>query len=153
MAVITDITEDTKPDPNGKEAGVAFLEANKSKDGVIVLPSGLQYKVLEEGAGTHHPTASSPCECHYAGRLLDGTEFDNSYKRAKPSVFAPDQVIKGWTEAMSMMVVGDKWELCTLPAVPTHRVHTCNTHAHNHAPQCHTAHMRDVHAVPDAVRV
>merc|ERR1711972_1220231 len=57
------------------------------------------------------PTASTPCECHYAGRLLDGTEFDSSYKRGQPTTFAPNQVIKGWTEAMQLMVTGDKWEM------------------------------------------
>ena len=98
-------------DPNGAEAGDAFLEANKTKDGVITLPSGLQYKVLEEGPGMEHPKVGTPCDCHYAGRLLDGTEFDSSYKRGKPSAFAPNQVIKGWTEAMQKMVVGDKWEM------------------------------------------
>merc|ERR1719190_264952 len=59
-----------------------------------------------------HPQASTPCECHYAGRLVDGTEFDSSYKRGAPTTFAPNQVIKGWTEAMQKMVEGDKWELC-----------------------------------------
>jgi len=98
-------------DPNGAEAGEAFLKDNASKDGVITLPSGLQYKVLSEGGGVEHPTVSTPCECHYAGRLLDGTEFDSSYKRGTPSTFAPNQVIKGWTEAMQLMVVGDKWEM------------------------------------------
>lgn len=58
-----------------------------------------------------HPTVGTPCECHYAGRLLDGSEFDSSYKRGQPSTFAPNQVIKGWTEAMQKMVQGDKWEM------------------------------------------
>lgn len=58
-----------------------------------------------------HPTASTPCECHYAGRLLDGSQFDSSYARGQPTTFAPNQVIKGWTEAMQMMVQGDKWEM------------------------------------------
>ena len=98
-------------DPNGEEAGKVFLEANKAKAGVITLPSGLQYRVIEEGAGLEHPTVGTPCECHYAGRLLDGTEFDSSYKRGTPSTFAPNQVIKGWTEAMQLMVEGDKWEM------------------------------------------
>ena len=98
-------------DPNGKEAGIAFLKENAERPGVITLPSGLQYKVLEEGPGMDHPKVGTPCECHYAGRLLDGTEFDSSYSRGSPSTFAPNQVIKGWTEAMQMMVVGDKWEL------------------------------------------
>ena len=98
-------------DPNGAEAGKAFLEGNVSKPGVVVLPSGLQYRVIEEGGGLEHPTVSTPCECHYAGRLLDGTEFDSSYKRGQPTTFAPNQVIKGWTEAMQLMGEGDKWEL------------------------------------------
>eukprot|EP00421_Protoceratium_reticulatum_P071445 CAMPEP_0168408094 /NCGR_PEP_ID=MMETSP0228-20121227/26496_1 /TAXON_ID=133427 /ORGANISM="Protoceratium reticulatum, Strain CCCM 535 (=CCMP 1889)" /LENGTH=340 /DNA_ID=CAMNT_0008421775 /DNA_START=77 /DNA_END=1099 /DNA_ORIENTATION=+ len=98
-------------DPNGEEAGIKFLAENKTKDGVITLPSGLQYKVLSEGGGLEHPTVSTPCECHYKGRLLDGTEFDSSYKRGTPTTFAPNQVIKGWTEAMQLMVVGDKWEM------------------------------------------
>jgi len=98
-------------DPNGKEAGIKFLEENKSKDRVVTLASGLQYKVLNEGRGMDHPKVGTPCECHYAGRLLDGTEFDSSYKRGTPTTFAPNQVIKGWTEAMQLMVAGDKWEM------------------------------------------
>lgn len=98
-------------DPNGKEAGIAFLADKKKEEGVIALASGLLYKVLEEGGGLEHPTVGTPCECHYAGRLLDGTEFDSSYKRGTPTTFAPNQVIKGWTEAMQLMVVGDKWEM------------------------------------------
>ena len=98
-------------DPNGEQAGKAFLAANKAKAGVTTLSSGLQYRVLEEGSGLAHPTVSTPCECHYSGRLLDGTEFDSSYKRGTPSTFAPNQVIAGWTEAMQLMVQGDKWEM------------------------------------------
>merc|ERR1711934_4782 len=93
------------------EAGTKYLEENKKKDGVITLPSGLQYKVLKKGSGAHHPTKDSPCECHYEGTLIDGTEFDSSYKRGEPTTFAPNQVIKGWTEAMQLMVEGDKWEM------------------------------------------
>ena len=78
-------------DPNGEQAGKAFLAANKARPGVTTLASGLQYRVLEEGGGLAHPKVSTPCECHYAGRLLDGTEFDSSYKRGKPSSFAPNQ--------------------------------------------------------------
>jgi len=91
--------------------GIAFLEENKNKEGVITLPSGLQYKVLQKGTGLYHPTIDSPCDCHYAGTLIDGTEFDSSYKRGEPTSFAPQQVIKGWTEAMQLMVEGDKWEM------------------------------------------
>ena len=90
------------------EAGLAFLAENKDKPGVITLPSGLQYKVLKKGKGLDHPTVSAPCSCHYEGKLLDGSVFDSSYERGQPTSFAPQQVIKGWTEAMQMMVVGDK---------------------------------------------
>merc|ERR1712054_510763 len=93
------------------EEGTKYLEENKSKDGVITLPSGLQYKVLKKGDGAFHPTVSSPCECHYEGTLINGEEFDSSYKRGTPTTFAPNQVIKGWTEAMQLMVEGDKWEM------------------------------------------
>lgn len=99
------------------EEGLKFLEDNKSKEGVVVLPSGLQYKVLNKGSGAHHPTVSSPCLCHYSGQLIDGTVFDSSYERGSPTTFAPNQVIKGWTEAMQLMVEGDKFvsivDMCT----------------------------------------
>merc|ERR1712196_725565 len=91
--------------------GTKYLEENKAKEGVVTLPSGLQYKILKKGSGAHHPTKDSPCECHYEGTLIDGTEFDSSYKRGSPTTFAPNQVIKGWTEAMQLMVEGDKWEM------------------------------------------
>merc|ERR1712061_650108 len=105
------------------EVGKKFLEENSKRPGVVTLPSGLQYKVLREGTGEDHPTASSPCECHYAGTTPSLTpdaidkdesawsEFDSSYKRGSPTSFAPNQVIKGWTEAMQLMVEGDKWEM------------------------------------------
>jgi FKBP-type peptidyl-prolyl cis-trans isomerase FklB len=93
------------------EEGLKFLEENKNKPGVISLPSGLQYKVLNPGKGTRHPTADSSCSCHYEGKLIDGTIFDSSYQRGSPTSFAPNQVIKGWTEAMQLMVAGDKWEM------------------------------------------
>jgi len=96
-------------------AGIAFLEANKDKPGVITLPSGLQYKVLRAGDGAFHPTADSPCDCHYEGRTAQdypgGDTFDSSYARGSPTSFAPNQVIKGWTETMQLMVEGDKWEM------------------------------------------
>merc|ERR1719373_224155 len=91
--------------------GLKFLEENKEKEGVVALPSGLQYKVLRAGDGDSHPTKDSPCECHYSGTLIDGTKFDSSYDRGAPTTFAPNQVIKGWTEAMQLMVQGDKWEM------------------------------------------
>jgi FKBP-type peptidyl-prolyl cis-trans isomerase/Domain amino terminal to FKBP-type peptidyl-prolyl isomerase len=93
------------------EEGLKFLEENAKKPGVVTLPSGLQYKVLRHGSGKYHPTVSTPCLCHYEGKLLDGTKFDSSYDRGDPTTFAPNQVIKGWTEIMQMMVEGDKWEL------------------------------------------
>ena len=97
------------------EFGVKFLEDNAKRDGVISLPSGLQYKVLRTGDGDSHPTADSSCECHYEGRTAEnypsGEKFDSSYDRGSPTSFAPNQVIKGWTEAMQLMVEGDKWEM------------------------------------------
>merc|ERR1712187_585030 len=103
--------------------GKKFLEENAKKPGVITLPSGLQYKVLREGTGEDHPTVDSSCECHYAGtppsltekaidlEEKDWNEFDSSYKRGSPTSFAPNQVIKGWTAAMPLMVEGDKWQM------------------------------------------
>eukprot|EP00746_Dinoflagellata_sp_MGD_P064921 gnl/MRDRNA2_/MRDRNA2_27065_c0_seq1.p1 gnl/MRDRNA2_/MRDRNA2_27065_c0~~gnl/MRDRNA2_/MRDRNA2_27065_c0_seq1.p1 ORF type:complete len:246 (+),score=50.85 gnl/MRDRNA2_/MRDRNA2_27065_c0_seq1:90-827(+) len=105
------------------EVGKKFLEENKGKPGVITLPSGLQYKVLKKGTGNFHPAVNSPCSCHYAGttpsltpdaidkKESEWSEFDSSYKRGQPTEFAPNQVIKGWTEAMQLMVEGDKWEM------------------------------------------
>jgi FKBP-type peptidyl-prolyl cis-trans isomerase FklB len=90
------------------EAGIEFLAENKSNDGIITLDSGLQYKILKKGDGKFHPTIDSSCSCHYEGKLLDGTIFDSSYERNSPTSFAPNQVIKGWTEAMQLMVAGDK---------------------------------------------
>ncbi|KAL3812116.1 hypothetical protein ACHAXA_009375 [Cyclostephanos tholiformis] len=92
--------------------GLAFLEAKGKEDGVVTLPSGLLYKEIRAGnPGGKTPTLNSPCECDYAGTLIDGTEFDSSYKRGQPLTFAPNQVIKGWTEAMQLMTEGAKWEL------------------------------------------
>jgi len=125
------------------EFGIKFLEENKLKQGVITLPSGMQYKVISAGGGTDHPTPDSSCECHYEGRTAQefskdptgDNQFDSSYKRGSPTSFAPnqvartrailscrapssptcsgacEQVIKGWTEAMQLMVEGDKCEL------------------------------------------
>jgi FKBP-type peptidyl-prolyl cis-trans isomerase FklB len=95
--------------------GEAFLKKNAGLEGVITLSSGMQYKVLRAGEGKVHPLVNSPCECHYEGRSAkdypDGPKFDSSYDRGSPSTFAPNQVIKGWTEAMQLMVEGDKWEM------------------------------------------
>jgi FKBP-type peptidyl-prolyl cis-trans isomerase FklB len=91
--------------------GKTWLEAKAKEDGVVTLESGLMYKVLRDGDGEEHPKASTSCECHYEGKLTDGTIFDSSYERGSPTSFAPNQVIKGWTEAMQLMVEGDKWEM------------------------------------------
>jgi FKBP-type peptidyl-prolyl cis-trans isomerase FklB len=93
-----------------KKEGDAFLAANKTKQGVVALPSGLQYKVLKEGAGPK-PTAADTVVCNYKGTLLDSTEFDSSYKRGQPATFPVGQVIKGWTEVLQLMPVGSKWEV------------------------------------------
>jgi FKBP-type peptidyl-prolyl cis-trans isomerase FklB len=93
-----------------KKQGLEFLEANKTKDGVVTLPSGLQYKVLQEGAGPK-PAPTDTVVCNYRGTLLDSTEFDSSYKRGQPATFPVTGVIKGWTEALQLMPVGSKWQL------------------------------------------
>ena len=96
--------------PN-REAGEQFLKENAKKDSVIVLPSGLQYKVLVKGNG-EVPLEDQKVQVNYEGRLIDGTVFDASARHGdKPSEFKPNQVIKGWTEALTMMPVGSKWQL------------------------------------------
>ncbi len=94
---------------NMKE-GEAFLSANKTKEGVVTLPSGLQYKILTAGTGPK-PAASDTVICNYRGTFINGTEFDSSYKRGQPASFPVGQVIKGWTEALQLMPVGSKWQL------------------------------------------
>ena len=93
-----------------KAAGEAFLAENAKKEGVVTTASGLQYKVIKEGKG-EVPTETSTVKVNYKGTLIDGTEFDSSYKRNEPTTFRANQVIKGWTEALTMMPVGSKWEL------------------------------------------
>jgi len=93
-----------------KEQGEAFLAENKTKDGVVTLPSGLQYKVLKEGTGPK-PAATDTVVCNYKGTLIDNTEFDSSYKRGQPATFPVSGVIKGWTEALQLMPAGSKWQL------------------------------------------
>lgn len=93
-----------------KTAGEAFLAANKAKDGVVTLPSGLQYKVLKAGDGPK-PTAADTVVCNYRGTLIDGKEFDASEKHGGPATFPVSGVIKGWTEALQLMPVGSKWQL------------------------------------------
>src|ERR1019366_8844379 len=96
--------------PKNKTEGEAFLAANKDKEGVVTLPSGLQYKILNAGTGPK-PTATDSVVCNYRGTLVNGTEFDSSYKRGQPATFGVGQVIKGWTEALQLMPVGSKWQL------------------------------------------
>jgi FKBP-type peptidyl-prolyl cis-trans isomerase len=93
-----------------KAEGEKFLAANKAKEGVITLPSGLQYKILKAGTGPK-PSLSDQVVCNYRGTLINGTEFDSSYKRGQPATFGVGQVIKGWTEALQLMPVGSKWQL------------------------------------------
>jgi FKBP-type peptidyl-prolyl cis-trans isomerase FklB len=116
---LTDLTKDLqakqatlnkeKSDKNKKE-GEAFLAANKSKEGVVALPSGLQYKIIKAGTGPK-PTAADTVVCNYKGTLIDGKEFDSSYKRGQPATFPVGGVIKGWTEALQLMPVGSTWQL------------------------------------------
>lgn len=115
----TDVKQ--KMDAKAKEAGdsnrkqgEAFLAGNKGKEGVVALPSGLQYKVLKEGSGPK-PAPSDTVSCNYRGTLIDGKEFDSSYKRGQPASFPVSGVIKGWTEALQLMPVGSKWQLFIPP--------------------------------------
>ena len=95
---------------DNKAAGEKFLAENKAKEGVKTTESGLQYKVTTEGKG-EIPADTCKVKVNYKGTLIDGTEFDSSYKRNEPATFRANQVIKGWTEALTMMPVGSKWEL------------------------------------------
>ena len=95
---------------DNKAAGEKFLAENKTKEGVKTTESGLQYKVITEGKG-EIPADTCKVKVNYKGTLIDGTEFDSSYKRKEPTTFRANQVIKGWTEALTMMPVGSKWEL------------------------------------------
>jgi len=103
-------TEMQQAGESNKQAGQQFLAANKSKDGVVTLPSGLQYKILKEGTGPK-PTPTDTVSVNYRGTLLNGTEFDSSYKRNEPATFPVSRVIKGWAEALQLMPVGSKWQV------------------------------------------
>ena len=92
------------------EKGKAFLAENAKKEGIVTLPSGLQYEVITEGNGKK-PSATDRVKCHYEGTLIDGTLFDSSIKRGQPAVFGGNQVIKGWVEALQLMSEGSKWRL------------------------------------------
>jgi FKBP-type peptidyl-prolyl cis-trans isomerase FklB len=100
---------------NMKE-GEAFLAANKAKEGVVTLASGIQYKVLSPGTGKQ-PTIDDTVVCQYRGTLIDGKEFDSSYKRGQPATFAVKGVIKGWTEVLQLMPVGSKWQVVIPPTL------------------------------------
>jgi FKBP-type peptidyl-prolyl cis-trans isomerase len=93
-----------------KKEGEAFLAENAKKEGVVTLPSGLQYKIIQQGSG-RKPKLTDEVTTHYRGTLLDGTEFDSSYKRGEPTSFPVNGVISGWTEALQLMPVGSKWQL------------------------------------------
>lgn len=99
---------------SNRKAGEAFLAANKAKQGVVTLPSGMQYKILTEGNGPK-PTADDTVTCNYRGTLTDGKEFDSSAKHGGPASFPVNRVIKGWTEALQLMPVGSKWQLFIPP--------------------------------------
>ena len=95
---------------NNKRGGATFLEENSTQEGVIALPSGLQYKILREGTGPQ-PQPTDRVSTHYIGAFLDGTEFNNSYQDGQPAIFPVNRVIPGWTEALQLMKVGAKWKL------------------------------------------
>jgi FKBP-type peptidyl-prolyl cis-trans isomerase FklB len=124
QAALTDVQNDLRKKQQekmqqagaaNKKEGETFLAANKGKDGVKTLPSGLQYKILKEGTGAK-PAASDTVSCNYRGTLTNGTEFDSSAKHGgQPATFPVSGVIKGWTEALQLMPVGSKWELFIPP--------------------------------------
>ncbi|RYD90347.1 MAG: FKBP-type peptidyl-prolyl cis-trans isomerase [Sphingobacteriales bacterium] len=93
-----------------KKEGAAFMAGNKSKEGITELPSGIQYQVLQEGTGSK-PSPKAEIKAHYAGRLLDGKEFDSSYRRNQPFTARLTQLIKGWQEVLPLMPEGSKWRL------------------------------------------
>jgi len=97
-----------------KKIGEAFLAENKTKEGVVTLPSGLQYKILKAGDG-RKPTGADTVECNYRGSLINGTEFDSSYRTGKPAIFKVTGLISGWTEALKLMPAGSKWQLFIPP--------------------------------------
>lgn len=115
---IADILFQRKQEKAAKnlKEGLDFLEANKEKEGVIALPSGLQYKILKPAEGERRATANSKVTCHYEGRLLNGTIFDSSKKRGVPATFPLNQVIKGWTEGLQLMPIGSIFEFY----IPSH---------------------------------
>lgn len=107
--------DQAKSDEN-KKRGDEFLAANAKKPGVVTLPSGLQYKVIKNGTGPK-PKLTDTVVTNYRGNLIDGKEFDSSYKRNEPATFPCNGVIKGWTEALQLMPVGSKWQLFVPPSL------------------------------------
>jgi peptidylprolyl isomerase len=103
-------SNDKKAAEENIKIGRDFLEKNKDKEGVLETASGLQYQVLQKGEGSENPSARSKVKVHYHGLLLDGTVFDSSVERNQPISFGLNQVIKGWTEGVQLMVVGDKFK-------------------------------------------
>lgn len=101
------ITEVAQDRATTKQEGLDFLAANKSKEGVVTLESGMQYQVIQQGTGTVHPTAKSQVKVHYNGTFINGEMFDSSFKRGKPVVFSLNKVVKGWTEGVQLMVEGE----------------------------------------------
>lgn len=94
-----------------------FLAANKSKKGIVTLPSGVQYRIIEDGTGTRHPTLQSEVTVHYRGSLMNGLEFDSSFARGQPVHFKVGDVIKGWQDVLPLMRVGDHWQIFVPPAL------------------------------------
>jgi len=97
-----------------KKAGASFVAENAKKEGVVTMPSGLQYRVLKAGDG-RKPTLDDDVQCHYRGMLVDGTEFDSSEKRSEPPTFPLKRSIKGWQEALQLMPVGSRWQIVVPP--------------------------------------
>lgn len=110
LAGCTDFEAKEKLAEQNRQQGSAFLVANAHKDGVVVRPSGLQYRVLREGSGPK-PKVTDSVIVHYRGTLIDGSEFDSSYSRGEPSAFAVNGVIRGWTEGLQLMSVGSQYRL------------------------------------------
>lgn len=104
------MAEEAKEGEANRMKGEEYLAANAAREGVMTTESGLQYEVITMGTGAK-PTAESQVRVHYAGTLIDGTEFDSSYKRGEPAVFGVGQVIRGWVEGLQLMPVGSKWKL------------------------------------------
>jgi FKBP-type peptidyl-prolyl cis-trans isomerase len=109
--VVMRTTSNKKAASENLQIGVDYLASNMVKEGVVTTESGLQYQVLTKGTGTQHPVASDKVKVHYHGTLIDGTVFDSSVARGQPISFGLNQVIKGWTEGLQLMVVGEKTRL------------------------------------------